>query len=938
MHLNTGLMDSGAHFHRCDFQVHTPRDTRWQGARAVTPEERRAYAIEFVTACRVRGLDAVAITDHHDMAFIPYLREAAEQEIASDEPPSLLQRLTIFPGMELTLGIPCQALVLFDADFPEDLFALVRNTLAIDQADDSDSQTRPVERLDINSFGELTRILDRHAYLRGRYIVIPNVSEGGTSTLLRSGHAGHYREMPCVCGYLDGSFSRLGTGNREILSGRNVQYGHKSLGLFQTSDNRRRDFADLGAHTTWVKWALPTAEALRQACLARESRICQQEPYSPSVVITSVSVSNSRFLGPLVLEFNPQYNAIIGGRGTGKSTILEYLRWALCDEPLASEDGDAADTRVKRKRLIDKTLVPLEGSVQVTFSINGVHHMVRRHAHSGELALKIGDGPLEPCTEADIRTLLPVQAYSQKQLSSVGVRLDELKRFVRMPIRQALADLERRFVDVAGELRAEYGRVQRRRLGQREFENIERELRSAEEQITHLRASLEGIDPAEQEIIDRQHLYERADTLVSAWLTDVSIAREAIAQAVAALAGRPTISGELRGTLPHTEVLQRAETALEDLFATLRTALQAATAKIGTFDDGTGQLATALSEWAHAREGFRQAYEQAKTHSSAQQSTLDQLKDLEDRVRHQRDRQASLRGDISALMAASERYTHLRTEWRALHDQRATLIETQANRLTELSDGAIRARLEKCAVIGGMAEKFRAIISGTNIRAAKLEKLCERVTQSDDPIAEWLRILDELERLALHGSDLQPAAEGIPHTPILSAIGFTPTDISKLASRVSTETWLELALVVLDDQPVFEYRAREGEYIPFADASAGQQATALLWALLNQEGPPLLIDQPEDDLDNQVVLRIVEQIWKAKKSRQLLFSSHNANLVVNGDAELVICCDYRVSGEQASGYVKLQGAIDITAIRDEITSVMEGGRSAFKLRMDKYGF
>lgn len=142
----------------------------------------------------------------------------------------------------------------------------------------------------------------------------------------------------------------------------------------------------------------------------------------------------------------------------------------------------------------------------------------------------------------------------------------------------------------------------------------------------------------------------------------------------------------------------------------------------------------------------------------------------------------------------------------------------------------------------------------------------------------------------------------------------------------------------IEDHPVFEYRTRDSEYIEFSDASAGQQATALLRVLLNQGGPPLIIDQPEDDLDSRAVLEIVEQIWDAKTHRQLVFASHNANLVVNGDAELVVCCDYRVSSDHSGGKIKLEGAIDVPDVRREITTVMEGGEKAFRMRKDKYGF
>lgn len=134
------------------------------------------------------------------------------------------------------------------------------------------------------------------------------------------------------------------------------------------------------------------------------------------------------------------------------------------------------------------------------------------------------------------------------------------------------------------------------------------------------------------------------------------------------------------------------------------------------------------------------------------------------------------------------------------------------------------------------------------------------------------------------------------------------------------------------------FNKTKSEYIAFVDASAGQQATALFTALLNQKGAPLIIDQPEDDVDSKVVKDIIEGIWSAKSSRQLIFASHSANFVVNGDAELVICCDYVKAGDQTAGTIKFTGAIDNVKVREEITLVTEGGKEAFKLRKEKYGF
>ncbi len=80
-------MDSGAHFHKCDFQVHTPRDASWVGQGATTAEERQEFAEQLVVACRAKGIQAVAITDHHDIVFIEYIRRAAMNETdASGKP------------------------------------------------------------------------------------------------------------------------------------------------------------------------------------------------------------------------------------------------------------------------------------------------------------------------------------------------------------------------------------------------------------------------------------------------------------------------------------------------------------------------------------------------------------------------------------------------------------------------------------------------------------------------------------------------------------------------------------------------------------------------------------------------------------------------------------------------------------------------------------
>ena len=159
--------DKGAHFFSCDLQVHSPLDERWKGLGKGGDDQTKQYARELLTACRSVGLQAVAITDHHEMGFVSALRQAAADERDEEgKPLNKREQLIVFPGMELTLGVPCQALLIFDADFPDDLFSLAMNALTIAPGN--------FRRLDyIQSFVKLKEELDKHTYLKNRYVVFP---------------------------------------------------------------------------------------------------------------------------------------------------------------------------------------------------------------------------------------------------------------------------------------------------------------------------------------------------------------------------------------------------------------------------------------------------------------------------------------------------------------------------------------------------------------------------------------------------------------------------------------------------------------------------------------------------------------------------------------------------------------------------------------------
>ena len=124
------------------------------------------------------------------------------------------------------------------------------------------------------------------------------------------------------------------------------------------------------------------------------------------------------------------------------------------------------------------------------------------------------------------------------------------------------------------------------------------------------------------------------------------------------------------------------------------------------------------------------------------------------------------------------------------------------------------------------------------------------------------------------------------------------------------------------------------DFQPIAQASAGQRAAAMLAFLLAHGEEPLVLDQPEDDLDNQLIYDlVVRQIRENKLRRQIIVVTHNPNIVVNGDAEMLHALEFG----QGQCFVAQSGSLQEKAMRDKVCQVMEGGREAFERRYRRLG-
>jgi len=950
-------MDKGAHFYRCDFQVHTPRDINWTGNKfgvnqdeleSLSPEQKEQitadriqFSKEYLEKIRNAGLNAVAITDHHDVVSVKIIRKVAEEENQTFIADSQFEKvIKIFPGIELSLSNPAsQCIIVFDSDLSDANLDSVLNFLGINPTNEFEKVTIETHRISqdiIPDLVHLHRKLDELTYCKGKYIILPNVGNGSQHSILRQGFHEHYRKMPCAGGYVDKAISN-DSGYQNKINGGDVNYGNKSIALISTSDNRFEDGREFGMYSTWIKWAEPTAEAIRQACLAKESRISQVDPELPQIFIKSIDVTTSKFLGTFNINLNRQYNALIGGRGTGKSTILEYLRWGLSDQTIQNSDVDELSIIEKRRTaLIQKTLTEVGGEVRITMEKNGILHIVKRNSKSREILLKIGDGEFQQVKEDDIRKILPIQSYSQKQLSDVGVKTEELKRFIEQPITNQLDTIKFQLSETATKFKNSYNQLIRKKEIEQEIENFNLESQSLNNQAENIRKSLKGISAEDQEIINKKPKFEKEETTISNSKNELVVFENKADELIRLLEKYPEPLGDLE-QFENKQLIQNISNEIDGKFVEIKSTALALKAIFNA--ESLAKLTQYLDEWNLKKSAFEVTYEQAKSKSQSSQQQLTEIQNIEKRL-----------SEISKII--SDRKLLLKEignpevdfllqwdNWKKYHTEKISLLNGQAIKFTELSKNLIKAEVTKSINLQPLKSQLKNIFEGTRIREERIDSIVETIKQALDPIKEYTSILEEFRLLAeLKVSEDKTLT--IPETPILTNCGFSEEHKSKLCGKITTDDWLRLSVNELEFNPEFYYTTNNqlGDVIPFREASAGQQATALLTVLLNQPGIPLLIDQPEDDIDNRAIDQIIKNIWDAKKKRQLIFTSHNANLVVNGDAELVICCDYKDSTSQTRGIIKEEGAIDKKVVRNEITAVMEGGEKAFKLRKDKYGF
>ena len=150
-------------------------------------------------------------------------------------------------------------------------------------------------------------------------------------------------------------------------------------------------------------------------------------------------------------------------------------------------------------------------------------------AASGELMRKVSEDYFVPAREADIQALLPITPPVKKRLSSVAVRVDELRRFIVAPIRHELEGVDAAISEIAGRFRENYARRERAGSLDASLGQLTMSEESLTKQAANLRGSLKGLSAADQVLLERKQAVDAVRETVAGWKRDLEALRESAA-------------------------------------------------------------------------------------------------------------------------------------------------------------------------------------------------------------------------------------------------------------------------------------------------------------------------------------------------------------------------------------------------------------------------
>jgi energy-coupling factor transporter ATP-binding protein EcfA2/PHP family Zn ribbon phosphoesterase len=899
---------NGARWWKFDFHTHTPAsDDYGKGENQAQLKNRtaREWLLDYMRA----GIDCVAVTDHNSGAWIDQLKteyaQMESKEVTGFRP------LHLFPGAEVSVNGGIHVLAILGQDKgTSDIDALL---WAVDYNGTKGSCGSVTSK-------SLIDVAKKIGEMGGIAIPAHVDQENGLFRL-----TGQTLQQALECNQffaielMDADFMKPPAYiacNRpwsEILG----SDAHHPTG------NPGQKYP--GSRFSWVKMGTPCIEGLRLALLdgplsvLRSDATAQDPNQHADMVIESIEVENARYIGrptALKIKLNPWMNTIIGGRGTGKSTLIEFLRIALRREDELPE-GLKPDFEKYRQVYADREesgLLTENASVRVIYRKDGALYRIQWD-FNGELE-PIQEYPSKGWqrAEGDIRQRFPVRMYSQKQIFQLAKAplallsiIDDAPEVDFAAWKRKTSAEENQYLSLRAKIREiQTGLAEEPRL-KGELEDIKHKL-SVFEQSGHadilkamqrrrrqvqavdmwdegmsdigsrLRTMAEEMSPEEFDAagFDKS---EPEDAQLIELIQKVTVSIRDIASQVTSLADKvETVLADWRKQKDASPWKSKVDEAIRD-YEVLQDRLK----KEGVVDPtGYGVLVQRL------------------------QLLENQIKDFENRRKQIADyeKQAS---------ACLERVAALRRE------------------LTEKRRNFLKQVLEKNVYV-----RIRVIPYGANEEEVDgvFRRLIQREIGGFEKDIESM--LGDLYNGSLPPSEIETRLASLKEK--VRTIAEDPQQVSLADRRFGShlaklppEALDRLDLWFPEDSLDVEYSssADQETFRPIQEGSPGQKTAALLAFLLSYGTEPLILDQPEDDLDNHLIYDlIVTQLREVKQRRQVIVVTHNANIVVNGDAELVLALVARGGQTQ----METKGCLQDKAVRKTICDVMEGGEKAFEQR------
>lgn len=891
----------GARWWRVDLHAHTPASYDFRPEAARTARDWPAW----LAAARDAGLDAVAVTDHNTAAAIDPIRAAAAGVPGAP---------VVLPGVEVTASCGTHLLFIFG---PEDTSAhvdelLSRACIPVAQRGTSEARSK------LNVEGLLALAVECKILCVGAHVNGPK----GLFEHQGQTHIGELKHEGLLAVEVDPNHP-LPTAYTHGVRDDNGRV------LPQVWDSDAHALADLGARLTWVKLTRPTREGLRLALLDGQLSLrpaTRATPGDPNehagCVIEALSVRKAKYVGrrdTLTVRFNPWLNAIIGGRGTGKSTLVDFCRLVLRrGGELRAEGGDTSLRGAFDKRMRvppsrgDEGLLTPDTVVELIYRKDGQRFLLSWDQQGATPAIARleglhGDVPaVEP---GDVRDRFPARIYSQKQLfdlarepNALFTVIDDSEAVRGADLAAARQRAEAQYLSLRAEaraLRAQAAQLPGRQAAladvRRKLDVLQQGGHAATLNAYRLRRRQDGtwasVRAAAVAGVDEMDAV--VDALVVA---DLDLDGDAADPAIAAL------------VRAHAE-LRAAVDALRDA---ARAGIEEARASIAAVNDGRDLAAwratVAASEADYQR--VTQELAAAGIANPEQYGTLlQQAAALEQEIAVLESRATAAAARDRAAEAALREYRTLRGE---LTQRRAAFGERTSSDLVraEVRPAADRERLEA----------FVRETLGVTGFDGDCVQLRERVDPKPSAAWSYAALDTAVERLRAVQAD--PSASW----------GARDRRFEATLRRVKPEQIDRLALYLPDDGIEVSFRDvrdPKGQWRKLSQGSPGQQTAALLAFVLGYGNEPIILDQPEDDLDNVLIYElVVRRLREIKPTRQVVVVTHNPNIVVHGDAELVVSLD-AIAGQTK---VVFAGSLQDEAARDEVCRVMEGGRDAFESR------